>query len=234
MLESFKPKARKIRRNIYEFFNDPKYSKPGLFDLTVKLEKYLSFRKGFFIEVGANDGYNQSNTYYLEKFLSWSGVLVEPIPDLFEECRKSRKRSFVYDCALAGSDFHEDFIEMHYANLRSMVEGSLKDNEAQEAHIKAGLETQNISHSYKIRVPVRTLESILDELSPSVDKIDFFSLDVEGFELNVLKGLNLEKYKPNLILVESNFFQEINDFLEEKYILIDRLTHHDYLYKLRE
>ena len=43
-----------------------------------KLLKYLNYNNGFFIELGANDGLRQSNTYYLEKNLGWRGILIEP------------------------------------------------------------------------------------------------------------------------------------------------------------
>ena len=62
--------------------------------------------------------------------------------------------------------------------------------------------------------------------------IDFFSLDVEGYELNVLEGLNLTKYRPGYILVEARFFEEVNDFLEmHQYKLVEKMSYHDYLYK---
>ena len=69
----------RVRRPLYEFFGNPKYSKPSYSDLDNKLAKYLNFRGGFFIEVGANDGYSMSNTYYLEKILGWQGVLIEAV-----------------------------------------------------------------------------------------------------------------------------------------------------------
>ena len=50
-----------------------------------KLEKYLDFRNGFFVEAGAYDGVDQSNTYYLEKEKGWNGILIEPI---FENARR--------------------------------------------------------------------------------------------------------------------------------------------------
>ncbi|MBO4633450.1 MAG: FkbM family methyltransferase [Lentisphaeria bacterium] len=59
--------------------------------------------------------------------------------------------------------------------------------------------------------PARTLTSILDEVKPP--RIDFFSLDVEGNELSVLKGLDWEKYSPALILVEANKPVELENFL---------------------
>jgi FkbM family methyltransferase len=227
-----KSKIVELRRNIYEFFGNPKYSRPGLYDLDKKLENFINFKDGFFIEVGANNGYYQSNTYYLEKFLGWKGILVEGIPSLYEECKIRRRNSSTYNCALVSQDFAGSFIEMHYANLMSVVEGSLKNQENQIQHINKGLKIQNIQQTYSIKVPVRTLESILDEFT-ELPTIDFFSLDVEGYELDVLQGLNIAKYQPKYILVEAWFFEEINSFLTAYYDQIAQLTHHDYLYRLK-
>jgi len=220
------------RRSLYELFGNPKYSKPSLNNLDDKLSKYLDFRNGFFIEVGANDGYSQSNTYYLEKMLGWHGVLIEGIPELYQRCKQLRSNSLVYNCALVANNYTEATIEMHFANLMSLVSGSRKSTEAESQHITDGLKVQNLTQSYTVKVPARTLESILDEL-PSPVKIDFLSLDVEGYELNVLQGLNLEKYKPRYILVEVTFWQEINELLQGMYDLVEKMSYHDYLYKLK-
>jgi len=58
-------------------------------------------------------------------------------------------------------------------------------------------------------------------------------LDVEGYEIDVLKGLNIKKYKPKYILVEARFLDEVNKFLSPYYDMIDKMTYHDYLYMLR-
>jgi FkbM family methyltransferase len=224
---------RGLRRQIYQYFGNPKYSKPSLNDLDNKLAKYLEFRDGFFIEVGANDGYLQSNTYYLEKVLGWQGVLVEAIPELYERCRKQRKKAHVYNCALVAKDYEESTIEINFANLMSVVEGARKTFDEQSKHIADGIRLQKLAKSYTVRVPARTLESILDGL-PYPLKIDFFSLDVEGYELSVLKGLNLEKYSPKYILIEATFFDEVNSFLADRYELIEKMSYHDYLYRLKE
>ncbi len=227
-----KRKLKVLRKNTYEFFGSKKYSRPALYDLDIKLEKYLNFNSGFFIEVGGNDGYSQSNTYYLERYLEWNGILVEGIPELYNDCKRERKKSSVYNCALVSSDFSESHVEMHYANLMSVVNNSLKNPEEQLKHLESGRKADKISRPYSIKVPAVTLESILDSF-PSLPKIDFFSLDVEGYELDVLKGMNLEKYRPNYILVEARFFNEIYSFLSYHYEMIEQLTHHDYLFKLK-
>jgi len=55
-----------------------------------KLLKYLDFKDGFYIECGANDGVNQSNTWYFEKTLNWRGILIEPNKKIFKDLKKNR------------------------------------------------------------------------------------------------------------------------------------------------
>ncbi|MEO2049548.1 MAG: FkbM family methyltransferase [Pirellulales bacterium] len=208
-----------------------KKPRPSLNNLDQKLEKYLNFRDGFFIEAGANDGYLQSNTYFLEKERDWRGVLVEGIPELYQRCVLERPNATVYYSALVSSDFQQATVTMHYAHLMSVVEGSLKTAEQQDEHLQAGVDIQHLDGSYSIDVPAQTLESILDN-TQDLPEIDFFSLDVEGYELNVLKGLNLSKYRPKYLLVEARFFDEVNAFLEQHhYELVEKMSVHDYLYR---
>ena len=222
-----------IKNILSRFKRSPhKDPRPSLNNLDQKLAKYLNFKKGFFIEVGANDGYSQSNTYYLETIQNWHGILIEGIPELYERCRKERPKSTVINCALVSNTYKHKTITMHYAHLMSVVEGSLKSNEEQESHLEAGIEVQNLDASYSLDVPAKTLETILDNTIKDWSMIDFFSLDVEGYELNVLEGLNLNKYRPKYILVEARFFEEVNDFLERhQYKLVEKMSYHDYFYE---
>lgn len=207
-----------------------KHPRPALNDLDRKLEKYLNFRDGFFIEAGANNGLSQSNTYVLEKQKGWHGLLVEGIPDLYERCKQERPQSTVVNCALVSSDHVEPTVTMHFANLMSVVDGSLKTNQGQQQHLQSACNSQSLDDSYSVEVPARTLESVLDDLA-DLPRIDFFSLDVEGYELNVLQGLNFNKYRPTYILVEARFFDEVNEYLESQdYKLVEKMTVHDYLY----
>ena len=52
--------------------------------------------------------------------------------------------------------------------------------------------------------------------------------------MDVLLGLNLEKYKPKYILVEARFFDEVNSLLSPLYDIVQQLSHHDFLYKLKD
>jgi hypothetical protein len=61
-------------------------------------------------------------------------------------------------------------------------------------------------------VPVRSLDSILAE--SGIDRMDFLSIDVEGQELAVLRGLSLERYRPRLILIED----DVHDLTKHSYL----------------
>ena len=73
----------KYRRYLFEFLGSERYSRPYRRGVCSKIEKYLS-ENGLFIEVGANNGFSESNTYYLERFRNWNGILIEPIPHLYQ------------------------------------------------------------------------------------------------------------------------------------------------------
>jgi FkbM family methyltransferase len=218
---------------MFERFGSPRYSRPALFDLDRKLEPYVSFEGGVFVEAGANDGYNQSNTYFLERFRGWTGVLVEPIPELYRACVVERPRARVFECALVSPDHAGDLISMRYGGLKSVVEGAQGSNEAEEAHARAS--SLGWDRYYEVEVPARTLSSVLDEAA--VERIDLLSLDVEGFEAEVLAGLNLDRHAPRLILVEMLDQQRtrssIESLLASRYELVGQLSPYDLLYRRR-
>jgi hypothetical protein len=64
-----------------------------------------------------------------------------------------------------------------------------------------------------------------------IQRIDLLSLDVEGFELDVLKGIDFDKYKPSFMLIEARFRDEIDSFLNPLYEPITELSYHDVLYR---
>jgi len=85
-----------------------------------------------------------------------------------------------------------------------------------------------------VMVPARTLTSILDEVAMS--PIDLLSLDVEGFEIEVLKGLDFVKHKPRYILVEclnQNLKEDMDLFLSEHYRFVEAFTYRDFFYAAR-
>lgn len=203
----------------------------ALNELDKKLLEWLDFKGGFFVEAGANDGINQSNTYFLEKRRKWKGVLVEPIPELARICQKRRKHSTVFSCALGPPQLNGLSISMTYCGLMSIVDGGMKSITEQRQHIRLGMEMQEGLKPYELNVPCRTLESVLTEAG--VKSIDFMSLDVEGYELSALQGLNLNKYKPRYLLVECRYEKEIREYLAPHYDEIAKLSYYDILFRAR-
>lgn len=223
-----------VRRKVAEFFGSDRYSRPALNDLDRKLERYLDFDHGYFVELGANDGLTQSNTYYFEALRGWSGVLIEPIPELCRIAAKLRRRSKVFNCACVSFDYPDSEIEITYLNLMSMVEGALKDAALAQIHFeqgKAHMERAQDRTPYTIRVPARTLTSVLEEAGTT--KIDLLSLDVEGYELDVLKGLDFERYAPVYMLIEARFRDEIEAFILDRYCVVEQMSQMDVLYRHR-
>ena len=203
--------------------------KPSLNNLDEKLSKYLNFRNGIFIEAGANDGYNQSNTYFLEKGLRWKGLLIEAIPELYYKCKKSRTRSVVLHGGLVSNDYKKSTIKIHYANLMSIAEGAMSP-ELTASHIKEGIQCQDINDTYKVDVPTLTFKQAVKEAGFS--KIDFMSLDLEGYEVQALKGFDFSGVRPTYILIEVRKVEETDSFLSRVgYRRIEKLTQHDYLYQ---
>lgn len=182
-------------------------------NLDKKLLKYLNFKDGFYIECGANDGVNQSNTWYFEKNLNWRGILIEPNKQIFEELKKNRSSKNIFkNVALVSEDFKNKNEEIYLTknNLESKL--------------------TNVCTFPNQKVVTETLNNILKEIN--VNKINFFSLDVEGYEEEVLRGLNLNSFDIDYILIETNNLDKINSTLKScNYILQENLSFRDYLFK---
>lgn len=222
-----------IARPLFEAIKVDTFSRPSLNNLDENLEKYLNFDNGTFLEIGANDGFKQSNTYYYERIRNWKGVLIEPIPILFEQCKKLRKRSEVFNYICSEPEYSGSCKNIRYADLMSQVSGTFDHKNDEEKHINRGLEIQKIDKSFEVEVECLTLSKVINK--SSFNNFDFMSIDVEGHELQVLKGLNLEKHAPSYLLVETwdHEKKEIINYLDSHYRVEDYLTEKDILFKIK-
>lgn len=220
-----------LRRGACEQLGISRFSRPALNDLDTRLGKYLPSRDGVFIEAGANDGFTQSNTYYLEKFRGWRGILVEAIPVLFQKARSRRPNSKVFNCALVPPERAGEEVSLTYGNLMSVVDGAMGNPDADAAHIARAKQHDPSAGSFKVSVPGRTLSSVIAE--SGFEKIDFLSLDVEGFETQVLQGLDFSRHRPTWICVEARFPDEVHALLGTHYEMVEQLTRLDRLYRVK-
>lgn len=207
----------------------------GLDNLDEKLEKYLNYDNGFFVELGANDGVNQSNTFYYELFRNWTGVLIEPIPHNYFKCKSHRSnRTKVYCNACTSFDFKEKFVEIIYSNLMSISKGLETDIVDQDAHAEKGRKfLDSIEENISFGAVARTLNEILKD-AEAPELIDFLSLDVEGAEIDVLKGINHDQYKFKFMCIECRSIDKLLDYLLPRgYQLVDKLSEHDYVFAFK-
>jgi len=141
--------------------------------------------KGYFVEVGANEPRERSQTWLLET-LGWTGVLIEPQPDLAAKLRAKRKAR-VFDVACSSPENAGRELSLHVAGPLSSLD---------RIRMAPGAMPERT-----IKVPVRTLDSILGEADAPAN-FEFLSIDVEGHEIEVLHGFDIDHWRPRLILLE--------------------------------
>jgi FkbM family methyltransferase len=214
---------------------DPKYFY-ALNGMDKELLKYLEPSAGFFVDVGANDGFTQSNTAYLERWFGWKGVLIDPIEKKLAVAQTFRSHeNHYFACACVPDNYPSNRVDLEYANLMTTVKGVRLLNLDFSAHIQEGSEyLQNDEMTYSFSVPARTLSSILKEVR-APKYIDFLSLDVEGSEMLVLKGIDHNYTRFRYILLETRNFDVVNDYLAKySYKFVSQFTQNDYLFSNSE
>lgn len=218
-----------IKRKIYEFCQIDKLSKP--YPDHEKLLKYVDKKNGFFVVGGGNDGYQDDPTYYLERFRSWTGIIIEPTK-IKKYCRINRPRATIIDKALVSHEFSNSSLTLIDCNAMTVVKDSF---DGYQEWIRAGEQTQKIV-AKEIVVEVTTLDSILENYfhHHKPRPIDLVTLDLEGYELEALRGFDLVKFHPTFLLIEIHTPErkrEIENFLGVNYRWLEKLNQADHLYK---
>lgn len=195
------------------------------------LAEILNYKEnGVFIEVGAFDGVTYSNTKLFEEFFGWRGILIEPSEVLFSKLCINRPNSKCFQCALGS--FDED--------------GIYKVGDF-DGHPMSSL-TNRTGHPQDYKVLIRSLQSIIDECG--FYHINLFSLDTEGYELDVLKGIDFDKTTFDYLFIEiyKHQYKEMVAFLSSKgYEMVSCIsnynresnpgwdgTHNDYLFRRKD
>jgi FkbM family methyltransferase len=164
----------------------PTVFKPD-FEAPLVREFFRDRPRGFFVEVGANDPKKDSQSWHLEQ-AGWTGILVEPLPDLAAELRRQRTAQ-VFEVACSSPDRAGQVMRLHVAGPFSSFDPNLA---------VTGMRADRV-----IDVKVRTLNDVLSEGNAQVP-IDLMSVDVEGHELEVLSGFDFARWKPRLVLLEDH------------------------------
>lgn len=147
---------------------------------------------GTFVEIGVGNGVNLSNTFFLEKFRNWNGLLCEPAKRFHASIRQNRKSRLVESAVLNISNVSVDFVE---------VEGA-----AELSTVKNYVTMDNHSERKIIQYPVPAItfnDLCKDHLTGN--HIDYLSIDTEGSEYDIIASISFDRFNISIISVEHNY-----------------------------
>jgi FkbM family methyltransferase len=167
-------------------------------------------KPGIFCEFGATDGVSLSNTFFLETYRGWSGILAEPGMQWRDALVRNRPNATIdHRCVFSESGQTLLFNETTEGEYSSIVGHEAKDFHSPKRQKGSVYEVQTVS-----------LNDLLSE--NSIEKIDFLSIDTEGSEFIILSNFDFEEYCPKIIAVEHNYTVTRQD-------IFNLLTKRDYV-----
>jgi len=159
------------------------------------VEVLKKYAKGYYVEIGASDGIELSNTYLLEKN-GWEGICIEPIPAKYEKLVNNRKAKCYNKAVYHTSDLEVIFSIANRCDLLSGIRDYIGKYNRKVV----------FSEHTNILVQTKTLNDILDDAG-APRFIEYLSLDTEGSEFEILKSVDHSKYTFGIIDVEHNYEQ---------------------------
>jgi FkbM family methyltransferase len=168
--------------------------------------------KGYFVDIGAHHPKRFSNTYlfYLK---GWRGINIDPLPGVKEVFEKVRPEDNNLELGISQE---QQKITYHMFN-----EPALNTFSPEEASKKDGIHDGVFFIEEKRLIQTYPLKDILTKHVPDNQVIDFFSIDVEGLDLEVLKSNDWESFRPTIIAIEEcnlSIKELINDSLIHKFM----------------
>lgn len=154
-----------------------------------------SKRNGFFIECGAFDGEYLSNSIFFERERNWTGLLIEPTPSYFHSILAKNRNAYVINACVANKrPIVSEFTVMDVMTGR--------DKKMNSFYLKGiGLYQTPTRKPTKSYFPCFPLTTILKAIN--VNHIDYFTLDVEGGEWDVLEAIDLNKIQIDAFIIEN-------------------------------
>jgi len=190
-------------------------------------EHFNFLKNGVFIDIGANDGKTLSNTYFLEKELSWSGLVIEPSPKVFKRLEVNRNCILLNAC-ISNESGTAEFLELsgHTEMLSGLID---KYDQRHLKRIEDEIEEFSGEKNY-IQVPCYKLEDVMKEYK--LNKIDYLNIDIEGGEFDLLKSINFNDIEIDVIGVENNYKEDkIKNYLSQYGYSLIAIVGSDEMYK---
>jgi FkbM family methyltransferase len=167
---------------------------------------------GFYVDIGAHHPYRFSNTYYFHR-QGWRGINIDPLPGAMELFNSCRPKDINLNLGVS-----ENKGTLSYVMFNEPALNTFDKELAQERQ----------SEAYKIigsiDVPVMPLRELLDQHQDEFSVIDLMSVDVEGYDLEVLRSNDWSRFRPRLIVVESLHSNSISEVMQSEIYqyLLDR------------
>jgi FkbM family methyltransferase len=166
------------------------YSQEGEDLVLARLLGRLKLTTGFFVDIGAHHPTRYSNTYYFYR-RGWRGINVDALPGTKKIFQRMRPRDITIECGVGSQEGILKYFAFNEPALNTFSEQEAKKKDCPPYRI---IDT--------LQIPVVTLKQILDEYLPSGTQIDFMTIDVEGFDHEVIASNNWSIYRPSVVLVE--------------------------------
>jgi FkbM family methyltransferase len=170
-------------------------------DQFVRETFFPTVNDGFFLEIGADDGLDRSNTRFFEE-AGWTGICIEPSPSRFPALARNR-RCECLNVAIASSPGEVEFLDI--TGYGKGLSGIVRHYDPRHLERIERETTDNPRTSSKsvVRVPAVRLDGILQ--ARGLTRVDYCSIDVEGSELDVLAAIDFQLVTIQVITIEDNY-----------------------------
>ena len=196
----------KIREFIYNRYNIS-FSKSGD---DIQLMKLINqSTHGVYVDVGCWHPVKASNTYYFY-LRHWKGICIDPNPELKSLYDFYRKNDIFINSGIGNTSDALKYYMFDESSMNTFSNDFIDKNNLYSRIINT------------IEIPLKPLSLILDENILENERLDFFDIDVEGFDIEVLKTNNWDKYRPKIIVVESDvsieedLYSEITTYIQQQ------------------
>jgi FkbM family methyltransferase len=157
-------------------------------------------RNGVFLDIGANNGIFESNTAALEFDYGWSGICIEANPSLINDLKKNRPKSNIVNCAVWNSsgEVELEISNSNYGGIRGDLLSRISNLDRNQTYFKKHFRENRTT----IKIKSKTITEIIKDVYTGPVIIDYMSLDVEGAEIEALKGINFLEIDIKFMTIE--------------------------------
>jgi|688.fasta_scaffold334502_2 FkbM family methyltransferase len=214
--QSFFPLWRKLPKESQELLSPflPYFKAQYGQDLFVFFLSQTCSIKPFFVEFGASDGITWSNTYCLEKYLHWSGILAEPCISFHQALRQNRHVNLCLDCVYSHTGSELQFVHVQQSSDRFPVSSpelsTLKNIKTQRDWASAARK----ANSEIVIVNSISLNDLIAKYTSGFH-IGYLSIDTEGSELEILRNFSFDLYTVDILTVEHNYRKDLMKGLQD-------------------